>query len=41
MMPIRGTGEYATVPDPYTGLALPNRIERAELIVEEGRPAGT
>jgi peptide/nickel transport system substrate-binding protein len=40
MMPIRGTGEFATVPDPYTGLALPNRIERMELIVEEGRPVG-
>jgi peptide/nickel transport system substrate-binding protein len=40
-MPIRGTGESATVPDPYTGLALPNRIERAELFVEEGRPVGT
>lgn len=40
-MPIRGTGETATVADPYTGLALPNRIERAELVVEEGRPVGT
>ncbi|MBX3000942.1 MAG: hypothetical protein KF893_20640 [Caldilineaceae bacterium] len=39
-MPIRGTGEFATVPDPYTGLALPNRIERMELVVEEGRPVG-
>ncbi|GIV74265.1 ABC transporter substrate-binding protein [Caldilinea sp.] len=37
-MPIRGTGELATIPDPYTGLALPNRIERAELFVQEGRP---
>jgi peptide/nickel transport system substrate-binding protein len=40
-MPIRGTGETATVADPYTGLALPNRIERAELVVEEGRPVNT
>ena len=39
-MPIRGTGESGTVPDPYTGLALPNRIERAELFVQEGRPVG-
>jgi peptide/nickel transport system substrate-binding protein len=39
-MPIRGTGEFAVVNDPYTGLNLPNRIERAELFVEEGRPVG-
>ncbi len=41
MMPIRGIGELATVPDPYTGLNIPNKIERAELFVEEGRPVAT
>jgi peptide/nickel transport system substrate-binding protein len=38
MMPIRGTGEQATIPDPFTGLALPNRIERAEVVVQTGLP---
>jgi peptide/nickel transport system substrate-binding protein len=36
----RGIGETATNPDPYTGLPLPQRIERAEVIVEEGLPVG-
>jgi peptide/nickel transport system substrate-binding protein len=40
-MPIRGTGEFATVNDPFTGLNIPNRIERAEVTVEEGLPVGT
>lgn len=38
MMLIRGTGETSTVSDPFTGLALPNRIERAEVFVEKGLP---
>ncbi len=38
MMLIRGTGELATVSDPFTGLALPNRIERAEVFIEKGLP---
>ncbi len=35
---IRGTSESATYPDPFTGLALPNRITHAEVVVEEGLP---
>jgi peptide/nickel transport system substrate-binding protein len=38
MMLIRGTGEFGLVSDPYTGLSLPNRIERAEVTVQEGLP---
>lgn len=37
---IRGTGEMAYVPDPYTGLYLPRRAERAEVTIEEGLPVG-
>jgi peptide/nickel transport system substrate-binding protein len=37
---IRGTGELAYVPDPYTGLYLPRRFERAEVTVQEGLPVG-
>ncbi|HOR01002.1 MAG TPA: ABC transporter substrate-binding protein [Anaerolineae bacterium] len=37
---IRGTGEMAYVPDPYTGLYLPRRVERAEVTVQEGLPVG-
>lgn len=36
----RGTAESGTVLDPYTGLAYPRRIERAELYVQEGLPVG-
>ncbi|MBO9369491.1 MAG: ABC transporter substrate-binding protein [Chloroflexi bacterium] len=36
----RGLGEYAVVSDPYTGLLLPNRIEKAEVVVKEGLPVG-
>ena len=39
-MPIRGTGEFATLNDPFTGLNIPNRIERAEVTVEQGLPVG-
>jgi peptide/nickel transport system substrate-binding protein len=34
----RALGEYAVVSDPYTGLLLPNRIEKAEVVVKEGLP---
>jgi peptide/nickel transport system substrate-binding protein len=37
---IRGTGETALIADPYTGLWLPQRIERAEVVVQEGLPIG-
>lgn len=37
-MLIRGTGEFALNTDPYTGLYLPNRVERAEFVVQEGLP---
>lgn len=36
----RGTAENGTVLDPYTGLAYPRRIERAELYIQEGLPVG-
>jgi peptide/nickel transport system substrate-binding protein len=39
-MLFRGTGEQAVVFDPYTGLGLPNRIERAEVMAVEGLPIG-
>ena len=38
MMPMRGIGDNAVVPDPFTGLALPNRLEKAEVFVVEGLP---
>ncbi|MCS7251345.1 MAG: ABC transporter substrate-binding protein [Anaerolineae bacterium] len=34
----RGLGEYAVIPDPYTGLNLPNRVERAQVVVQRGLP---
>ncbi len=40
MMPIRGTAESATIANPFTGLPMPQRIERAEIVVEEGLPVG-
>ena len=36
MMPIRGTADFGVVSDPYTGISLPDRIERAEVVVQEG-----
>ncbi len=36
--PARATMDYATVPDPYTGLAWPQRIEKAEVTVQSGLP---
>ena len=38
MMLIRGTGEMAALPDPFTGLDRPQRLERAEVMVVEGTP---
>jgi peptide/nickel transport system substrate-binding protein len=38
MMPMRGMQTGAVVPDPYTGLNQPLRIERAEVYVQEGLP---
>ena len=40
MMPIGGTEDLATYNDPFTGLNLPNRVERAEVTVKEGLPVG-
>jgi peptide/nickel transport system substrate-binding protein len=39
-MMFRATSELGTLPDPYTGLSWPQRIERAEITVEEGLPVG-
>ena len=36
--PQRGTSDNGVVSDPFTGLALPQRIERAEITVREGLP---
>lgn len=38
IMIIRGTGESATLPDPFTGLPWPHRIRSAEVYVQEGLP---
>jgi peptide/nickel transport system substrate-binding protein len=38
MMPMRGVQTAAVVPDPFTGLQLPMRLAKAEVIVEEGLP---
>lgn len=35
---IRATGETAVIPDPYTGLYWPHRVEKAEVYVEETLP---
>jgi peptide/nickel transport system substrate-binding protein len=37
---MRATGDYGTIPDPYTGLVWPQRIESAAITVEEGLPVG-
>jgi len=36
----RPTMDWLAIPDPYTGLARPQRIERAEVTVQEGLPVG-
>jgi len=38
MMPIRSIQDHAVVPDPFTGLFVPNRLAKAEVFVEEGLP---
>ena len=38
LMIMRATTESATLPDPFTGLAWPQRLEHAEVFVEEGTP---
>ncbi len=38
MMPIRGVSDYATLPDPFTGLYWPQLVEKVEVVVEEGLP---
>ncbi|MCW5875969.1 MAG: hypothetical protein KIS85_03715 [Anaerolineales bacterium] len=35
----RGIGEFATIPDPYTGLALPYHVESAAVTVVTGLPS--
>jgi len=35
---VRATSDYGFVPDPYTGLAFPQRAESAQITVEEGLP---
>ncbi len=37
-MPIRATQDYGVIPDPYTGLNRPQRIEKAEVVAKEGLP---
>ncbi len=34
----RATGDVAVMPDPYTGLVWPQRIEKAEVVAQEGLP---
>ena len=37
---IRATSDQGVVPDPYTGLSIPQRIERAEITVQQDLPVG-
>jgi len=37
-MPQRGTSDNGVISDPYTGLAWPQRMERAEVVGQEGLP---
>lgn len=37
---MRASHDYPTLPDPFTGLAHPQRIERAEVTVKRGLPVG-
>ncbi len=37
----RATMDFGVIPDPYTGLALPQRIESAQVIAQEGLPIGS
>ncbi len=38
IMLIRATSDNGLIPDPYTGLAWPQRIERADVVVQQGLP---
>jgi peptide/nickel transport system substrate-binding protein len=38
-MIIRGVSDYATLPDPYTGLYWPQNVEKVELTIVEGQPS--
>ncbi|HID89423.1 MAG TPA: ABC transporter substrate-binding protein, partial [Anaerolineae bacterium] len=38
MQAIRPLGDWGIVPDPFTGLAWPQRIERAEVVAQTGTP---
>lgn len=38
MMPIRATSDWGAISDPYTGLAWPQRIEKADVVAAEGTP---
>jgi peptide/nickel transport system substrate-binding protein len=38
MMPIRGIQDNAVVPDPFTGLMVPNRLASADVVVQTGLP---
>ena len=38
VMIIGATNDSATLPDPFTGLPRPQRVERAEVFLEEGTP---
>jgi peptide/nickel transport system substrate-binding protein len=37
---IRATGDAGLLPDPYTGLYWPQRLQKAEVTVQEGLPVG-
>ncbi len=39
-MLIRATIDAGVIPDPFTGLPLPQRVERAEVFLKEGLPVG-
>lgn len=41
LMIIRATGDAGTLPDPVTGLHMPQRIERGEVTLQVGLPADT
>ncbi len=38
MMPIRGTADWPTIYDPFTGLHWPQRLKHAEVTMKEGFP---
>ncbi|MXX24877.1 MAG: ABC transporter substrate-binding protein [Caldilineaceae bacterium SB0668_bin_21] len=40
-MLIRATADVGAMPDPFTGLQWPQRIDRAEVTVKEGLPVGS